>query len=108
MAFDVFGLEVAVRASDFFDLLHYPDDTTRQQALALYHEQTTPLHTFAPTATWDEVAHAFQQGFSSFLGHEFAQDELSPSEWKLARQLENAKYSQIVWQKGRISSINLT
>src|SRR5262249_934646 len=48
------------RAGDFFDLLHYPDEEARQRALTSYHEQTTPLHTFAPIVTWNEVAHAFQ------------------------------------------------
>jgi lipoate-protein ligase A len=95
------------RADDFFDLLRYPDEETRQQALAIYHEQTTPLHTFAPIATWNEVAHAFQQGFSTYLHNEFALQELSTSEWKLAQQLVNDKYSRIMWQRERISLINL-
>jgi lipoate-protein ligase A len=93
------SLPLEDRANDFFDLLHYPDEETRQQALAIYRQQTTPLHTFAPTATWDNLAHAFQQGFSGFLGHKFVQDELSSPEWELARQLANDKYSQIVWKK---------
>lgn len=87
------------RAGDFFDLLRYPDEETRRQALTIYHDQTTPLHTFAPTVTWDEVAHAFQQGFSEFLRNEFVSQELSASEWELARQLVNEKYKQIVWQR---------
>jgi lipoate-protein ligase A len=95
------------RAGDFFDLLHYPDEATRQQALAIYHEQTTPLHTFTPHVTWDNVAQAFQQGFSTFLRHEFVQDELSASEWELAQQLVNDKYSQIVWQSESVTLINL-
>jgi lipoate-protein ligase A len=90
------SLPLEDRASDFFDLLRYSDEETRRQALAIYREQTTPLHTLAPTATWDKVAYAFQQGFSSFLRNEFVQDELSASEWELARQLVNEKYSQIV------------
>jgi lipoate-protein ligase A len=90
------SLPLEDRAGDFFDLLHYPDEATRQQALAMYHQQTTPLHTFAPNVTWDNVAHAFQQGFSTFLGNEFVQDELSASEWELARRLANDKYSQVV------------
>src|SRR5579859_6614323 len=94
------------RAGDFFDLLHYPDETTRQQALATYHEQTTPLHTLAPSVTWDEVANAFQQGFSGCLQHEFALQELSAAEWELARQLVKDKYNQIAWQKARITLIN--
>ena len=96
------SLPLEDRAGNFFDLLRYPDETTRQQALAIYREQTTPLRTLAPTATWDNVAHAFQQGFSEFLSHEFTQDELSISEWELARQLVNDKYSQVVWHKGKV------
>jgi lipoate-protein ligase A len=101
------SLPLADRAGDFFDLLHYPDEATRQQALVMYREQTTPLHTFAPTTTWDKVAHAFQQGFSSSLRNEFTQSELSASEWELARQLANDKYSRIVWQRERVTLINL-
>jgi lipoyl(octanoyl) transferase len=93
-------------AHDFFALLQYPDEETRQQALAIYHEQTTPLDTFTPGATWDDVAHAFQQGFSTLLHNEFVQDELSTSEWELARQLVNDKYSQITWHKERVTFIN--
>jgi lipoyl(octanoyl) transferase len=96
------SLPLEDRASNFFDLLHYPDETTRQQALVTYREQTMPLHALAPTATWDNVAHAFQQGFREFLRHEFMQDELSTSEWELARQLVNDKYSQLVWHKDSV------
>jgi lipoate-protein ligase A len=100
------SLPLEDRADDFFDLLHYPDEETRQQALAIYRQQTTPLHTFAPSATWGKVAHAFQQSFSGFLRHEFVEDELSTSEWELARQLVNDKYRQIVWK--RENAVNLT
>jgi len=100
------SLPLEDRADNFFDLLHYPDEETRQQALAIYREQTTPLHTFAPTTTWNEVAHAFQQGFSEFLRHKFIQSELSTSEWDLARQLAHDKYNHIVWQRERINLIN--
>jgi lipoyl(octanoyl) transferase len=89
------SLPLEDHARDFFDLLQHPDEATRQQAVAIYHEQTTPLHTFAPTVTWNEVAEAFQQGFSTFLGNEFVQDELSDSEWELAQQLAKNKYSQV-------------
>jgi lipoate-protein ligase A len=98
------SLPLEDRADDFFDLLHYPNEETRQQALTIYRQQTTPLHTFVPTATWDNVANAFQQGFSGFLHQEFVRDELSTSEWELARQLSDEKYSQIVWK--RESAIN--
>src|SRR5262249_1813757 len=46
------SLPLEDRAGSFFDLLHYPDEAMRQLALATYYKQTTPLHTFAPTATW--------------------------------------------------------
>jgi lipoate-protein ligase A len=95
------SLPLEDRASDFFDLLHFPDEETRRKALSIYHEQTTPLHTFAPTTTWDNVADAFQQGFSAFSGHEFVSQELSTSEWELAQQLVDEKYSQIVWKRER-------
>jgi lipoyl(octanoyl) transferase len=100
------SLPLEDRAGDFFDLLHYPDEEARQHALAIYYEQTTPLHTFAPIITWDEVAQAFQQGFSEFLRHELVQDELSTSEWELARQLVNDKYRQVTWHKERVAFIN--
>jgi lipoate-protein ligase A len=100
------SLPLEDRASDFFDLLHYADDETRQQALAMYHTQTTPLHTFAPSASWDDVARAFRQGFNEILGHEFVEDELSTSEWEMARQLVHDKYNQIAWRKERVTFIN--
>src|SRR6266704_5013194 len=46
------------RAAEFFDMLHYPDTTTRQEALTLYCQKMTPLHTLKPAASWDDVAQA--------------------------------------------------
>src|SRR5207237_194250 len=46
------------RSTEFFHLLRFPSETERQEALALYREKTTPMHTFAPTASWSEVAQA--------------------------------------------------
>ncbi|GCE18263.1 lipoate--protein ligase family protein [Dictyobacter kobayashii] len=91
------------RAAEFFSLLRYPSAEERAEALKLYLEKTTPLHTFAPQASWDEVARAFRQGFSTFLQHEMVEEELSASEWELARQLVEEKYSKLNWRKERIS-----
>src|SRR5207249_11762362 len=44
------------RAAEFFSMLRYPTETARQEALHLYREKTTPLHTFVPSAAWDQVA----------------------------------------------------
>jgi lipoate-protein ligase A len=93
------------RAQDFFDLLRYPNDPARQQALTNYYEQTTPLHTFAPQSTWDDVAQVFKQGFSEFLQHEFEPQTLSDSEWELAQQLVRTKYNQLIWQKEKVTPI---
>ena len=50
------------RSAEFFAMLRYPDEAARAEALALYREKTTPLHTFAPHVTWDDVADAFRTG----------------------------------------------
>ncbi len=81
------------RASEFFDMLRYPNLTARQEALSLYHKKMTPLHTLNPTASWEDVAQAFHSGFSTFFQAPFEPSELSPSEWELARQLVQEKYS---------------
>ncbi|GCE26056.1 octanoyltransferase LipM [Dictyobacter alpinus] len=91
------------RAAEFFNLLRYPSPEARAEALALYMEKTTPLHTFAPQATWDDVSNAFRQGFSTFLQHEMVEEELSSSEWELAHRLVEEKYSQLNWRKERIT-----
>lgn len=44
------------RAVEFFELLPYPTEKARQEALALYREKTTPLHTFIPHVSWEDVA----------------------------------------------------
>ena len=93
------------RAAEFFSMLSYPDEAARQDALALYRQKTTPLHTFAPGASWDEVAAAFRSGFSSALQAEFVPGELSSSEWELAQQLAEEKYSKLEWRTERISLI---
>ncbi len=83
------------RATEFFDMLHYPDTTARQEALTLYCQKMTPLHALKPAASWNDVAQAFQSGFSTFFQKTFEPDELSPSEWELAHQLVRDKYSGV-------------
>lgn len=94
------------RAAEFFAMLRYPDEDARAQALALYREKTTPLHTFAPAASWDAVAQAFRHGFSAALHNEFVPGELSESEWRLARQLVEEKYHTVIWRKERVRLIS--
>lgn len=89
-------------AAEFFELLRFPNGDARQQALAQYKEKTSPLHSFAPLASWDRVAQAFHNGFSSFLQKDFIATELSQSEWDMAQHLMQEKYSKLEWRKERI------
>jgi lipoyl(octanoyl) transferase len=98
------SLPLVDRAAEFFSMLYYPTDAERQEALASYRTKTTPLHAFVE-ATWDDVARAFRSGFSSALHEEFAAGELTSSEWALAHQLAEQKYSQLEWRKERISLV---
>jgi lipoyl(octanoyl) transferase len=91
------------RAAEFFTMLRFPNEATRKDALALYAEKTTPLHSFAPNATWDTVADALKIGFSTALQANFVPGVLSHSEWELANQLVEDKYSKLEWRKERIS-----
>lgn len=93
------------RAAEFFSMLRFPNDEAREADLALYREKTQPLHVFAPQAAWNDVAEAFRSGFSAALGVEFAPGELSASEWELARQLAQEKYSKLEWRKERVKII---
>lgn len=90
------------RAAEFFSLLRYPTLAAREEALKLYQGKTTPLHTFVPTATWEQVAEAFHTGFSTALQTEFIPGALSTSEWELAQQLVEEKYSKLEWRKERV------
>src|SRR5579859_877933 len=65
------------RSAEFFSLLRYPSEAARQEALAAYREKTTPLHSFVPHTTWDDVATAFKSGFSAALQTSFEPDTLS-------------------------------
>ena len=99
------SLPLADRAAEFFGLLRYLDEEARTEALAIYREKTTPLHTFTPNANWDDVAQAFRLGFSSALHTIFVPGEISASEWKLAQQLVEEKYSKLAWRKERITLV---
>src|SRR5579875_2565889 len=90
------------RSSEFFAMLRFPDEAARAEALAAYRTKTTPLHTFAPGATWDDVAEAFRAGFSAALHVEFVPGALSAAEWDLAHQLVEEKYSKLTWRKERV------
>ena len=79
----------------------------RAEALLSYQAKTAPLHTFVPGVSWDEVAAAFQQGCSRVY-QPFVTSELSSSEWDLARQLVEEKYSKLIWRKEKISVTSAT
>lgn len=93
------------RAAEFFTMLRFPDAAAREEALALYREKTTPLHTFVPHVSWEDVADAFRRGFSTALRADFIPGELSAAEWELAQQLAGEKYSKLEWRKERVSLI---
>jgi lipoyl(octanoyl) transferase len=90
------------RSAEFFGMLRFPNEAARQEALAQYREKTTPLHTFAPGASWADVADAFCAGFSEALQVEFVPGELSASEWEMASRLVEEKYSKLEWRRERI------
>ena len=91
------------RSAEFFNLLRFASEAARQEALAQYREKTTPMHTFVPHASWDDVAGAFRVGFSEALEEEFVPGELSASEWEMAQRLVEEKYSKLEWRRGKIS-----
>ena len=93
------------RAAEFFSLLRYPTEAARAEALSLYREKTNPLHTFAPNASWEDVARAFRHGFSAALQAEFVPGDLSKAEWELAQQLVEEKYSKLEWRKERLKLV---
>ena len=94
------------RSIEFFSLIRYPSEAARQEALDLYRQKTTPLHTFVPHATHDNVAHAFHNGFSTALQTDFVQGELSASEWQLAHQLVAEKYSKLTWRQEKVQVVD--
>lgn len=91
------------RAAEFFGMLRFPNETAREEALALYREKTSPLQTFVPNILWDDVARAFSGGFCTALEVDFVEEALSASEWELAYRLVEEKYSKLEWRKERIS-----
>src|SRR5260221_11440477 len=91
------------RSAEFFNMLRFPSEAAHQEALAQYREKTTPLHTFVPYASWDDVANAFRVGFGGALQAEFVPGELSASEWELAQRLIEEKYGKLEWRRERIS-----
>lgn len=90
------------RSAEFYALLRFPDEDARTQALAQYRAMTTPLHTFAPHVTWDEIAQAFRAGFSKALQADFQPGELAYEEWELARRLAEEKYSKLSWRVEKV------
>jgi lipoate-protein ligase A len=93
------------RSAEFFSMLRFPDEAARALSLTRYRETTTPLHTFVPAATWEEVSDAFRAGFSAMLLADFIPDALSQSEWDLANQLVEEKYSKLEWRKDRVQLV---
>jgi len=93
------------RSAEFFSFLRFPTEAARTEALALYQTKTTPLHTFDPTVTREQVAEAFVTGFGDALHTQFVQEELSQSEWDMAQQLAEEKYNTLMWMKGRITLV---
>lgn len=93
------------RSAEFYSLLSFPSDAQREEALALYREHTTPLHTFVPDVSWDDVASAFRAGFSEALQANFVPGELGTSEWELAHQLVEEKYSKLAWRQERVKLV---
>lgn len=91
------------QSAEFFSMLRFPNEVAKEEALAQYREKTTPLHTFVPGALWNDVADAFQNGFSEALQEDFVYDTLGPSEWELAHRLVEEKYSKLEWRKERIT-----
>src|SRR5437588_12784531 len=94
------------RSAEFFALLRFSTEDACQEALELYRTKTTPLHSFVPAAGWDDVAEACRQGFSAFLRQDFVPAELSESEWDLAHQLVEEKYSKLSWRKERVNMMS--
>lgn len=90
------------RSAEFYALLRFPDEAARAEGLAQYREMTTPLHSFAPSATRDEIAQALRAGFGEALQADFQPGELTAEEWQLARELADEKYSKLTWVAERV------
>jgi lipoyl(octanoyl) transferase len=94
------------RSAEFYSLLRFPDEAARAEALEQYREKTTPLHTFAPQAAWEDVAQAFRVGFGAALQADFRPGELTTSEWELAHRLADEKYSKLSWREEKVKLMN--
>lgn len=86
------SLPLEDHAAEFFALLRYPSNLARQEASSIYSQKMKPLHALQPSLSWNDIAQAFQSGFSRFLQTTFEPSELSASEWDLAYQLVQEKY----------------
>lgn len=93
------------RSAEFYSLLRFPDAEARAIALESYREMTTPLHTFVPAITWENVAQSFRAGFSTALQADFQAGSLTSEEWMLARELAHEKYSKLTWLAERVKQI---
>ncbi len=93
------------RAADFFELIAFKSQEQREKALTEYLEKSTALSTFIPEPDWNQVAEAFQRGFSSMLQHPFEPAEVSEAEWRLAEKLVKEKYSRLIWQQERVQIV---
>ena len=99
------SLPLADRSAEFYSLLSFADEEARANALARYREMTTPLHTFTPAITWEEVAQSFLTCFSSALHADFQPGSLTDEEWALARELAHDKYSKLTWLTERVKLV---
>lgn len=99
------SLPLTDRSAEFYALLQFPDEAARAKALALYRTMTTSLRSFLPQVSWDEVAQAVQSGFASALEVDFRPGGLTPSEWALAHQLVEEKYSKLIWQREKVKRL---
>lgn len=93
------------RSAEFYSLLSFPDEEARSIALERYRAMTTPLRTFIPAITWEEVAQSFRAGFAAALHVDIQPGTLSTAEWTLARELAREKYSQLTWLSERVKLI---
>jgi lipoyl(octanoyl) transferase len=99
------SLPLGDRSAEFYSLLSFSDEEARSAALERYREMTTPLRSFAPAITWEEVARSFQSGFASALHVNFQPGALTTEEWALARELAHEKYSKLTWLSERVKLI---
>jgi lipoate-protein ligase A len=79
-------------------VLVYSDEHTRKDAaLRLLSHATTVESVLGRRIAWDDVAHAFTEGFQSELDLELVPDKLSAQELTGANQLVQEKYRHSSW-----------